>query len=43
MKYKMAKFMFSYLKEQTLFVGEMVRLGEIYFDLKIAVKKGYYM
>ena len=39
----MAKVMVSYLKEQRLFVGKIVRLGEIYFDLKIAVKKGYYV
>ena len=35
----MAKVNVSDLKEQTLFVGEIVRLGEISFDLKITVKK----
>ena len=35
----MAKVKVSDLKEQTLFVGEIVRLGEISFDLKITVKK----
>ena len=37
----MAKAMVSDIREQTLF--EIVRLGEISFDLKITVKKGYYM
>ena len=39
----MAKVMVSYLKEPRLFVDKIVTLGEIYFDLKIAVKKGYYV
>ena len=38
----MAQVMVSYLKEQRLFVDKIVRLGEIYFDLKMTVKKGYY-